>query len=69
VSIYAGSRGGQPDKAGKFRIDGLPPGLKFGLRVLKAPYSLQVSGKGANDLTLRPGETKDLGDLEVKPPE
>jgi RNA polymerase sigma factor (sigma-70 family) len=67
VSIYAGSRGGQPDKEGKFRIDGLPPGLKFGLRVIKPPYSLEVSGKETSDLTTRPGETKDLGDIQVKP--
>jgi hypothetical protein len=69
VSIYAGSRGGQPDKEGKFRIDGLAPGLKVGLTVIKSPYRLEISGKAVKDLTLRPGETKDLGDLQVKPME
>jgi RNA polymerase sigma factor (sigma-70 family) len=69
VSIYAGSRGGQPDKEGKFRIDGLVPGQKFGLKVIKPPYSLEVSGKETKDLTTRPGETKDLGDIQVKPME
>ncbi len=69
VSIYAGSRGGQPDKEGKFRIDGLAPGLKFGLSVLKPPYQLEISGKEVENLALRPGETKDLGDIRVKPME
>jgi hypothetical protein len=68
VRVYAGSRGVQPDKEGKFRI-GLAPGLKFGLSVLKPPYRLDISGKDVKNLTLRPGETKDLGDLQVKPPE
>jgi RNA polymerase sigma factor (sigma-70 family) len=67
VSIYAGSRSGQPDKEGKFRIDGLAPGLKFGLTVIKPPYSLELSGKDVKELTTRPGETKDLGDIQVKP--
>jgi hypothetical protein len=69
VNIYAGSRGGQPDKEGRFRIDGLVPGMKFGLSVIKAPYQLEISGKGVKDLALRPGETKDLGDIQVKPME
>jgi hypothetical protein len=69
VTIYAGPRGGQPDKEGKFRIDGLAPGMKFGLTVLKPPYQLEISGKDVKDLTLRPGETKNLGDIRVKPME
>jgi hypothetical protein len=68
VTIYAGARGGQPDKEGKFRI-GLVPGQKFGLTVIKSPYRLEISGKDVKDLTLRPGETKDLGDVRVKPME
>ncbi len=69
VMIYAGPRSGRPDKKGKFRIDGLAPGLKFALRVIKPPYLLKISGKDVTDLALRPGETKDLGDLRVKPME
>jgi RNA polymerase sigma factor (sigma-70 family) len=69
VTIYAGSRGGQPDKEGKFRIDGLAAGLKFGLSVIKPPYRLEISGKDIKDLSLRPGERKDLGDVQVKPME
>jgi RNA polymerase sigma factor (sigma-70 family) len=66
VSIYAGSRGGRPDKEGRFRIEGLAPGQKFGLRVIQSPYQLEVSGKDIKDMTLRPGETKDLGDIQAR---
>jgi RNA polymerase sigma factor (sigma-70 family) len=59
----------QPGKDGKFRIDGLAPGLKYNLSVTKESYLLESSGKGVKDLTTRPGETKDLGDVEVKPME
>jgi RNA polymerase sigma factor (sigma-70 family) len=69
VTIYAGPRGGQPDKEGKFRIDGLAPGRKFGLSVIKPPYALEIGGKDIKELTLRPGQTKDLGDIRVKPME
>jgi RNA polymerase sigma factor (sigma-70 family) len=69
VTVYAAARGGQPDKEGKFRIDGLVPGQKFGLTVLNPPYQLEISGKAVKDLSLRPGETKDLGDIQVKPME
>ena len=55
-----------PDKEGKFRIDGLAPGMKFGLTVIKSPYQLEISGKDITDMTLRPGETKDLGDVQAK---
>lgn len=69
ANIYAGSRQGRPDKDGKFRIDGLAPGLKFGLNAIKSPYLLQILSKNASDLTIKPGETKDLGDVQVKRPE
>jgi RNA polymerase sigma factor (sigma-70 family) len=67
VVVHAGSRGTRPDKDGKFRIDGLAPGLKYGLGVTREPYVLKVSGKGIEELTVRPGEIRDLGDVEVKP--
>jgi hypothetical protein len=35
VSIHTGSRGGRPDKEGKFRIEGLAAGLKYNLSVIK----------------------------------
>jgi protocatechuate 3,4-dioxygenase beta subunit len=57
----------RPGKDGKFRIEGLAPGLKYSFGVLKGNYSLETSaGEG---LTVKAGETKDLGDVQVKPME
>jgi hypothetical protein len=71
VVVAVGSLPGtQPGKDGKFRIDGLAPGLKYGLSVTKESiYRLQVRGKDLENLMVRPGQTKDLGDIEVKPME
>jgi Carboxypeptidase regulatory-like domain len=69
VTISALLRSGQTDKDGKFRIDGLVPGMKFGLGVTKEPYALEISGKNLENLSVRPGETRDLGDIRVKPME
>jgi RNA polymerase sigma factor (sigma-70 family) len=58
----------KPDKDGRFRIEGLSPGLKYEVRVIKAPgYSLDIIDKTTKDLTIKAGETKDLGDIHVKP--
>jgi len=55
-------------KDGKFRIDGLSRGLKYSVRVVKDPgYGLEISGKDIKDITIKPGETRDLGDIHVKP--
>jgi RNA polymerase sigma factor (sigma-70 family) len=56
-------------KDGRFRIEGLKPGLKYGLGVTKENYVREIVGGGPKDLTIRAGETKDLGDLQVKPME
>jgi hypothetical protein len=57
-------------KDGKFRIDGLSSGLKYTVHVIKDPgYGLEISGKNLKDITIKPGETKDLGDIQVKPME
>jgi hypothetical protein len=57
-------------KDGKFRIDGLSRGLKYSVRVIKDPgYVLEISGKDVTDLAIKPGETRDLGDIRVKPME
>ncbi len=54
-----------PDDSGRFRIEGLAPGLS---------YSLDVEEKGALRIswairgeTIAPGEVKDLGDIQAKP--
>jgi RNA polymerase sigma factor (sigma-70 family) len=67
ATVHAGARTGQPDKDGKFRIDGLAPGLKFSPGLTGAPYRLDRSGKRIEGLTVRPGQTKDLGEIAVKP--
>jgi RNA polymerase sigma factor (sigma-70 family) len=57
-------------KDGKFRIDGLARGLKYSVSVVKDPgYALEISGKNLQDFTIKPGETRELGDIQVKPME
>ncbi|HTU93116.1 MAG TPA: sigma-70 family RNA polymerase sigma factor [Gemmataceae bacterium] len=58
----------QPVKNGRFSIEGLAPGLKYELSVVKRPYELEIVG-GRPKVTIKSGETKDLGDLQVKPME
>jgi hypothetical protein len=58
----------QPGKDGKFRIDGMSRSLKYSVSVSKDPgYGLEISGKNIKDITIKLGETKDLGDIQVKP--
>jgi hypothetical protein len=57
-----------PGKDGKFRLDGLIPGLTYHLGVFKRPYGLETDPK-LDAVTVKPGETKDLGDIRVKPME
>jgi hypothetical protein len=56
-----------PDKQGKVRIEGLAPGLTYHLGYVKGNYLHQLGGAAGGKLTLKPGETKDLGDIVVKP--
>jgi RNA polymerase sigma factor (sigma-70 family) len=57
-------------KDGKFRIDGLAHNLKYEVSVVKDPgYGLEISGKNLKDIAIKPGETRDLGDIRVKPME
>lgn len=44
------------DKDGRFRIEGLAPGMKYSI-------SAETAGKVVVDATVEPGETKDLGDV------
>ncbi len=58
------------DKAGRFRIEGLAPGWTYrNIHVSKGSYGLDFAGEGPKNPTLQAGETKDLGDLTVKPRE
>jgi RNA polymerase sigma factor (sigma-70 family) len=57
----------RPDKDGTFRVEGLVPGLTYKMGFIKGPYLHQLGGDGAGTLTIKAGETKKLGDIEVKP--
>jgi len=50
---------------GRFRIEGLIPGLKYGAG---ATRGLVYLGEVFRDVTVAPAEVKDLGDLKVIPP-
>jgi hypothetical protein len=65
--LTAGSfpRGPRTDKDGKFRIEGLPAGLTYNLAVRRGMYVLVPAGD-TGKVTVKAGETKDLGDLKVK---
>ncbi|SRR5579883_1083038 len=58
-----------PDKDGRFRIDGLVAGVKYGLSVSRSNLQETIAGGNPKDLVVKPGEAKDLGDLRVKPME
>jgi hypothetical protein len=60
----------QTDREGRFRIEGLMPGLKFEIVRLddrKKPVPLSTDG-AVKDLTMKVGQTRDLGDVRVKGP-
>jgi carboxypeptidase family protein len=57
----------QPDKSGRFSIEGLASGLKYESVVIQRPRKLEIVGGRPKELMLKSGETKDLGDLTVKP--
>lgn len=54
----------QTDKDGRFRIEGLAPGVEYTMEVM---MNDQVAGRVFTNLTVNGGETKDLGDIQVKP--
>jgi hypothetical protein len=56
----------QTDKDGCFRIEGLAPGAAYTLDVVKNGKS---AGRVFTGLAIKAGETKDLGDIQVKPME
>jgi protocatechuate 3,4-dioxygenase beta subunit len=52
-----------PDKDGKFRVEGLVPGLRYTMSASIGPMWV---GDVFCDLVLKPGKTKDLGDVQIK---
>jgi hypothetical protein len=68
VTIGSFLPGPRTDEDGKFRIEGLAPGLTYSLALLKGHYLLQPDGDMTHGVTVKPGETKDLGDVKIKRP-
>jgi RNA polymerase sigma factor (sigma-70 family) len=59
-----GSLGVPVGRDGRFRVEGLIPGLKYGASARRGRMDL---GTAFDDVVLAPGEVKDLGDLRVVP--
>jgi RNA polymerase sigma factor (sigma-70 family) len=60
----------QTDADGRFQVDGLIPGLKYNLAWAEFAFSFdkhQWKGLVFSNLVLQPAETKDLGDVTLKP--
>ena len=54
----------QTDKDGRFRIEGLTSGVAYSLDVVK---NGRPNGRVFASLAIKAGESKDLGDIQVKP--
>ena len=52
------------DKEGRFRLEGIGPGLRYSVHTMEGPA--RVGGTLFEDLTLKAGETRDLGDVQAK---
>jgi hypothetical protein len=61
----AGRSGVVPDANGRFRIEGLASGLSYSLKVEGAEG--KRLGWAVRDLTVKPGENRDLGDVRTIP--
>jgi RNA polymerase sigma factor (sigma-70 family) len=71
-SAYAPRRDPHTDEDGRFRVEGLVPGLKYNLALYEFdrevfPAGQKWMGLAFTDLILQTGETKDLGDLKLRP--
>jgi hypothetical protein len=53
-------------KEGRFRIEGLTPGLTYELQVGKQGYAVDIISGKSKDLTIKAGQTEDLGVVRVK---
>jgi hypothetical protein len=68
-ALDAESLGVRTGKDGHFRIEGLTAGQKYELYAIKRSRLLDIAGGAPKNLMLKPGETKDLGDIKIKPQE
>ena len=57
---------GLVDKKGRFRIEGLAPGLTYQLDVSKQGYAVDIIKGKSKDLTIKAGQTMELGVVQVK---
>jgi beta-lactamase regulating signal transducer with metallopeptidase domain/protocatechuate 3,4-dioxygenase beta subunit len=55
------------DKDGRFRIEGLAPGMKYNLSGWNRSAG-KYFGQLVSDVTVESGQTKDLGDVKIKSP-
>jgi hypothetical protein len=65
-AVYDFDRTSPLGEDGRFRIEGLAPGLKYELQVSKLGYAVEITGGASKDLTIKAGETKGLGTLQVR---
>jgi hypothetical protein len=71
-SAYKPSRNPRTDDQGRFRVEGLVPGLKYNLALYDSngavlPEQVKWLGLVFTDLVLQSGETKELGDVRLRP--
>jgi RNA polymerase sigma factor (sigma-70 family) len=74
VARFAGKPNPDPvtDADGRFKVEGLLPGLKYNLALMEPngqfdPDHFKWKGLAFSNLVLKPGETKDLGDVKLQP--
>ena len=58
--------GGQTDEQGRFRLEQLVPGLRYSAQIYRGTG--MFAGMAFENLVLKPGEVKELGDIRSKPP-
>jgi hypothetical protein len=68
-SGYRPSPDPRTDEQGRFRVEGLVPGLKYNLAWPDRDAAPQQKWKGVvfRNLVLKPGENKDLGSITLQP--
>jgi hypothetical protein len=65
---YAGvTLQGRSDADGRFRIDALLPGQRCSAEVRGGSKETEMLGKAFENIVLRAGEVRDLGEIRVKP--
>ena len=60
-SGYHPTRSFETDTDGRFRIEGLVPGLPYEISVMRQG---RIVGRLARDLTVKSGESRDLGEVQ-----